>query len=178
MPTLEEIQSALLNLSGGRMFLSPAYSKSPPGMTDLGNINLANRPSINGSTVRSISFEDNGQEILVPTVVEGKIVSDDEAIENYYRTGKHLGKFSSPEEATNYASGLHNDYETGIIPVPSQMHSKLQSANDTPSLSSMELILPLTVRVSSGRAGALNFTESLPPESQLWPKAKVIISDT
>lgn len=82
-----------------------------------GNIDLTNRPIVKNddgsiSTVRSMSFQDEeGKEILVPTVVNGKIVSDSEAINNYYRTGEYLGKFDSVEEANEYAKELHRQQE-------------------------------------------------------------------
>ena len=79
-----------------------------------GNINLNNRKrAINEdgsiSTVRSMSFEDeNGKEVLIPTVINGKVVSDEEAIQHYYNTGEYLGKFNTVEEADKYAEELHN----------------------------------------------------------------------
>lgn len=82
-----------------------------------GNIDLTNRPIVKNddgsiSTVRSMSFQDEeGKEVLVPTVVNGKIVSDSEAINNYYRTGEYLGKFDSVEEANEYAKELHRQQE-------------------------------------------------------------------
>lgn len=82
-----------------------------------GNIDLSNRPIVKNddgsiSTVRSMSFQDEeGKEVLVPTVVNGKIVSDSEAINNYYRTGEYLGKFDSVEEANEYAKELHRQQE-------------------------------------------------------------------
>ena len=84
-----------------------------PIPNEVGNINLFNRPVVRNSdgsisTVRSMSFNDNGREILVPTVSnDGKIMTEDQAIQNYYNTGQHLGKFSNPNKATNYAKMLH-----------------------------------------------------------------------
>lgn len=97
------------------------------GLLAIGNIDLYSRPRVdNGdgtySTVRSMSFGDeNGREILIPTVSDdGRIMSDDEAINNYYQTGKHLGIFNSPDNATAYAERLHelqeqyyNNYDMG-----------------------------------------------------------------
>lgn len=83
------------------------------GMTEPGNIDLSNRPQVKNedgtvSTVRSMSFQGvDGKEVLIPTVVDGKVVSDEEAISHYRRTGEHLGKFETPEQATAYAQALH-----------------------------------------------------------------------
>ena len=94
----------------------------------LGNIDLSNRPIVHNddgsiSTVRSMSFEDeDGKEVLIPTVSDdGRIMSNDEAIQQYYTTGKYLGKFDSIDEANKYAEQLHNQQE--------QEYSKYESNN-------------------------------------------------
>lgn len=60
------------------------------------------------STVRTISIGTDQGEVLIPTVVNGRVVSDEEAIAHYNQTGEHFGIFNSPEEATAYAEALHN----------------------------------------------------------------------
>jgi soluble lytic murein transglycosylase-like protein len=50
-----------------------------------------------------MGFNDGENEVLVPTVVGGKQLTEDEAIAQYERTGLHMGKFKTPEEA-EYAS--------------------------------------------------------------------------
>ena len=86
----------------------------PKGLLESGNINILDRPKVklpDGSvaTVHSMSFEDkNGNEVLVPMISpDGKMMSQDEAIAFYNKTGQHLGKFKDPDVATEYAVKLH-----------------------------------------------------------------------
>lgn len=106
----------------GKMILSGQQKRVTPPLVS-GNINLRSRPHVKNpdgsiSTVRTISFEDNGKEILIPTVVGNRVVSDKEAIDHYYKTGEHLGIFNDPESATAYAQKLHNDYAAGMYDGP------------------------------------------------------------
>ncbi|HBN5914111.1 TPA: hypothetical protein L3H17_003244 [Morganella morganii] len=134
----------------------------PDGMTDQGNIDVHSRPVVKNqdgsiSTVRSMSVNFDGKEVLIPTVSDdGRIMSDDEAINTYLKTGRHLGMFSTPEAATAYAESLHNqqadeylpkeqnepegfwanvkDMVTGESRMTPEME-KLQSVSDAPELS-------------------------------------------
>jgi len=96
---------------------SASKSALPKGMVEQGNIDLTNRPVVKNadgsvSTVRSISVEIDGLEILIPTVSDdGRIMSNDEAVQQYLRTGRHLGKFSSVKAANRYAVQIHKEQE-------------------------------------------------------------------
>lgn len=84
-----------------------------PGLAEPGNITLSGRPQVknaDGSVSTELSFsrqDDDGLEVLVPSVVGGKVLSQDEAWDHYLATGEHLGKFKDPESADHYAEQLH-----------------------------------------------------------------------
>lgn len=86
------------------------------GQIEKGNIDLNSRPVVKNadgsiSTVRSMSVNFDGKEVLIPTVAaDGSgVLSDEEAIQQYLQTGQHLGKFNTPEQASAYAEQLHNE---------------------------------------------------------------------
>lgn len=91
-------------------FLHPKREKI--GRYGAGNIDLNNRikvPNVDGSysTEDSFSVNIDGKEVLLPQIVNGKRVTQDQAIQHYLKTGEHLGKFNTPEEADTYAQQLH-----------------------------------------------------------------------
>lgn len=79
-----------------------------------GTIDYVNLPVIkfdDGTvrTVNSMSIEDmeGKKEILIPTIINGKQVSDKDAIEHYEKTGENLGQYSNIEEADRVADAIH-----------------------------------------------------------------------
>jgi len=98
----------------------PVFVINPhTGLLVRGNIDLTARPVVKNrdgsiSTVRSVSFHlDNfqnrpkGAEVLVPTVIGDRVVSNQSAWSHYKRTRSHLGIFDTPAHATSYAIALH-----------------------------------------------------------------------
>lgn len=89
-------------------------SASPAGLVAAGNIDLSKRPIAHNpdgsySTVRSISVDQDGHSYLIPTVVGGKVVSNDQAIQHFNQTGENLGQFDNWQNADKYAETLHNE---------------------------------------------------------------------
>lgn len=118
-----EYGNRLIMLAGDKGNATVRFApEEVPGMIEPGNIDLSARPVVRHadgsiSTVRSISVEVDGKEYLIPTVSEdGKVLSEDDAVKQFEKTGKHLGVFDSPEDATAYARQLHEDQESLYAP--------------------------------------------------------------
>lgn len=98
----------------GPMSVEPQKIEKLDGQITPGNIDLSTRPKVKNpdgtvSTVRSIGVNFDGIEYLIPTVSDdGKILSEDQAIELFKKTGKHLGGFNSVEASNRAAEIIHN----------------------------------------------------------------------
>lgn len=85
------------------------------GTIDLNNRIVVNNPDGSISTDLSFSFydEDTGKEILIPRIVNGKVLTEQQAIDHYYETARenrpeYFGMFDDWKDADEYATMLHN----------------------------------------------------------------------
>lgn len=83
----------------------PKYKVYPTSNYDIRNRVKNEDGSV--STVRTLSFNDGRGEVLIPTVVGDKILSDDDAIKYAQESGENFGIFETPEEADHMARFIH-----------------------------------------------------------------------
>lgn len=112
------------------------------GQYGAGNIDLYDRPqyrNANGSisTVDSTSYNIDGQEVLLPTVWNRNGApyhssNDEEILQRYRDTGEYLGKFSTVEEANDYAEKLHLEQQERYpsSSLPAERGSKHKSGKE------------------------------------------------
>lgn len=109
---------------GGGYAMNPQVAQAKvPGLLVPGNINLNGRPLVanpDGSYSSELSFSqgtDQG-EVLVPRVVNGQMLSEEDAWKHYLKTGEHLGIFDTPDHADAYAEQVHKRVLTNASGAP------------------------------------------------------------
>lgn len=112
--------AAVAGSKGQPLYL--ATQQPPEGMVRQGNIDLSRRPTVKNadgsiSTVRSITVTiPGGRAVLIPTVVGGRVVSNQEAIKHFQQTGENLGVFRDEASADQYANALHEQQAQAYLP--------------------------------------------------------------
>ena len=86
--------------------------KDTIGRYGKGNIDLNNRKVVQNedgsiSTEESITVTIDGRYWVIPTIIDGKRVSDQEAIDYANKNKKFLGKFDKLKDAEKYAEDVH-----------------------------------------------------------------------
>jgi hypothetical protein len=110
--------SQLYSLAGPQPTPAPNFPLTgAPGMTKPGNLDPWNRPVLHNpdgsySTTSSMSISTEDGEVLIPTVVDGKRLTPEQAADHYKQTGENLGTFDTPDHADAYATALHNAQAT------------------------------------------------------------------
>lgn len=158
------------------------------GLVEQGNIDLDNRPTVKNedgsiSTERSFSRNFDGKEVLLPLIREdGKVMTEDEAVEHYKKTGKHLGVFETPEDADAYAKGLskrqQQKYAPGTAqaagtasdaPAPGYVATRSEVQNYIVQAARLRGIDPGTAIRVYQEEGALSWKAAVPGETSYGP---------
>lgn len=89
------------------------------GLKIKGNIDILHRKAVQNadgsvSTVRTISIGTDAGEVLIPTVIGGKVVSNKAAIQHFIQTNENFGTFASVATANLYAERLHQE-QAGLL---------------------------------------------------------------
>ena len=101
---LYNFEQEISKMQAGGIFTEFNYDKnSAPKQGDylLPDINRPHYNTTDGE-IRSeykMIIEEDGQFIVIPTVVNGKQLNEDQAIDNYHKSGYHMGKFNTLAEA-------------------------------------------------------------------------------
>ena len=136
--------------------LSPAPPGKPAGLLEPGNIDLAHRqvykiPGGGIATVHSMGIEEDGKQILIPTIIDGQPVSKDEAIAHYHETGENLGKFDTVAHANQYSQDLHAsqaEYYKSGGPPPEEEAVPTDGRRPRPPVPDIPLVTPETHKVT------------------------------
>ena len=144
MNAIKPVQKMDLPRAQTPKFQGPIYTANTKakglvvqGNTDLSQLPVIHNPNGSYSTVHSMGFQDEnpkspyyGKQVLARGIVNGVTIDDERAArdkaydeqqaqavrDEYYRTGKHLGIFDTPENSNLYGQQLHEDWEKGFIP--------------------------------------------------------------
>lgn len=169
-----DFATGLQDLYSGNINKNPSYAvKAPVQPAVQGNIDLNARPVVQNqdgtvSTVMSFGVNIDGKEVLIPQVSDdGKILTQQEAIDKFKQTGKHLGIFNSVEESNAYAQSLHNQQAQDYIdrtqnPAKWAMGKLMQGKQMNPE-------------DAANFAGAVaNYYQKTPEEQGMKPSAAIV----
>ena len=130
------------------------------GLLEKGNIDENNRPMVihpggDISTVYSMTVPGrNGGQVNIPTVSDdGRMMTEDEAMAQYRSTGRHLGRYDTPENAVRAAKQTHE----------SQAGQHKQHYRGTPGHDVGVGVPTIVRRGQSGNGGQPPAEEVMPP---------------
>lgn len=166
------------------------------GMIEKGSIDLTKRAVVKNkdgsvSAERSITITEGGVAVLIPTVVGGKVVSDREAVAHYRKTGQHLGKFASVEQADKAAKEIHLQQEKryaggkkpGLQDAPNAYEAdrrqagRKPTATEEPAATATETARKQASRAAAGRLQAGDIQWFIDNWDLLEPGTQKIYSD-
>lgn len=127
--TATEVAQRAVAIAGEELSKIVSTGGTVGGQLEPGTIDLFKQPRVANadgsiSTVDSVSVGIDGKEVLLSRVTpDGRHLSTEQALDEYRKTGQHLGIFDTPAAADSFAGKLHEDYAAGRYDAASQMRS-------------------------------------------------------
>jgi hypothetical protein len=78
-------------------------------MVSQGNIDPSRMAAVSGAVVVKLP---NGRAVVIPTVVGGRALTPEQAIQHFQQTGEHLGVFADAASAGQFASAVQQQAQS------------------------------------------------------------------
>jgi hypothetical protein len=151
---------------------------------EIGNLDPYHRkiykhPNDNGyGTTYSMSFEDeNKLNVLIPQIVDGKMLTKEQAIEHYKKTGESFGKFKTWQDADKYAEALHNSQDTYLRQTQPELYENKKTNESKYDFSDQDKIGEVKPLVETPFVDERTFEEKIVSGAASFSQNKITVAN-